>query len=187
VGLASWYGPPHHGRRTASGEVYDMHDLTAAHPTLPFGSRVAVAHQGTEARVEVRINDRGPFVDGRIIDLSYAAARALGGIGPGVIPVRLRVISMPPRASEGAAGALDAPGPLYAVQVGSFTDRVRASDLRDAIERALGPSGVVIVAASVAGETVYRVRVGSYRDREAARAAAWRLAERGYPAIVVER
>jgi rare lipoprotein A len=94
-GQASWYGEPHHGRPTASGEIFDMHALTAAHRALPFGTRVLVTRLDTGRSVEVRINDRGPFVDGRIVDLSYAAARALGAVGPGVVPVRLRVVALP--------------------------------------------------------------------------------------------
>jgi len=107
-GLASWYGHPHHGRRTASGEIFDMHALTAAHRTLPMGTRVLVIHAETGRSVEVRINDRGPFRDGRIIDLSYAAARRLGVVGAGVVPVRVRVIA-PPDAAP-AAGAPPAGG-----------------------------------------------------------------------------
>src|SRR5882672_432893 len=86
-GPASWYGQPHHGRRTASGEIYDMNQLTAAHPTLPFGTRVLVTNRDTSQSAEVRVNDRGPFVEGRILDVSYAAARLLGAVGRGMIPV----------------------------------------------------------------------------------------------------
>lgn len=95
VGTASWYGSAHQGRRTASGEVFDMNQLTAAHRTLPFGTRVLVTNRDTSQSAEVRINDRGPFVKGRILDVSYAAARLLGAVGPGTIPVRVRVISLP--------------------------------------------------------------------------------------------
>jgi rare lipoprotein A len=84
---ASWYGAEHHGKQTASGEPFDMHALTAAHPSLPFGTRVVVTNLANGRRVTVRINDRGPFVSGRGIDLSYAAARALGSVGAGVVPV----------------------------------------------------------------------------------------------------
>ena len=83
-GLASWYGEPFHGRRTASGEVFDMNELTAAHKTLPFGTRVRVRHASTGKEVTVRINDRGPHVPGRIIDLSQAAASSLGIVQSGV-------------------------------------------------------------------------------------------------------
>jgi rare lipoprotein A len=95
VGMASWYGSGHQGRRTASGEVFDMNQLTAAHRTLPFGTRVLVTNRDTSQSAEVRINDRGPFVKGRILDVSYAAARLLGAVGPGTIPVRVRVLSLP--------------------------------------------------------------------------------------------
>lgn len=92
TGIASWYGRPHHGRRTASGEVFDMHAMTAAHRSLPLGTRVRVTNVENGRSVVVRINDRGPFVDGRVIDVSRAAALALGAIGNGVFPVRLEVL-----------------------------------------------------------------------------------------------
>ena len=92
-GQASWYGRPHHGRRTASGEIYDMHKMTAAHRTLPLGTRVLVTNRDNGRTVEVRINDRGPFRKDRVLDLSYAAARSLGAIGDGVIPVTLKIVT----------------------------------------------------------------------------------------------
>ena len=95
TGEASWYGEPHHGRRTASGETYDMYQLTAAHPTLPMGTRLLVTNLKNGRAVEVRINDRGPHVAGRIIDLSFAAAQQLGAISGGTVPVRIRVLSLP--------------------------------------------------------------------------------------------
>jgi peptidoglycan lytic transglycosylase len=178
TGLASWYGAPHHGRRTASGEVYDMNDLSAAHRTLPLGTRVLVTNLDTGQAVEVRVNDRGPFVDGRILDVSYAAARLLGAVGPGVIRVRLRVVSVPGRAA--VAGSL-----RYAVQLGAFTTRERAEAVRQAAAR--HGSDAVVTEASVGGEAYYRVQVGSYTDRAAAQAAARALADRGYQTLVVER
>lgn len=93
TGRASWYGQPHHGRLTASGERFDMHALTAAHPTLPFGTRLRVVNLSNDREIEVRVNDRGPWIRGRILDLSYAAARALHAVEAGVIPVRLTVLS----------------------------------------------------------------------------------------------
>ena len=90
VGLASYYGVKFHGRRTASGERYNMHDLTAAHPVLEFGSRVEVTNLKNGRKVRVRINDRGPFKKGRIIDLSYAAAKRIGMLARGVVRVRVR-------------------------------------------------------------------------------------------------
>jgi len=93
TGRASWYGEPHHGRLTASGEAFDMNALTAAHRSLPFGTRLRVVNLENDREVEVRVNDRGPSIPGRVLDLSYAAARALGAVGSGVIPIRMTVVS----------------------------------------------------------------------------------------------
>jgi rare lipoprotein A len=95
-GIASWYGPGFHGRRTASGEIYDQYDITAAHPSLPLGTRAVVTNLSNGRAVEVRINDRGPYYGGRVIDLSYGAARMIGLVGPGTGPVRIEVISPRP-------------------------------------------------------------------------------------------
>ena len=92
TGRASWYGEAHHGLLTASGERYDMHALTAAHRTLPFGTRLRVVNLNNERTVEVRVNDRGPVIPGRVLDLSYAAARTLRAVGAGVIPVSITVL-----------------------------------------------------------------------------------------------
>ena len=107
-GLASWYGQPHHGRRAASGEVYNMHRLTAAHRTLPFDTIVLVHNKRNGREVNVRINDRGPFVKGRVIDLSYAAAKVLDMLKPGTAPVRLKIVPVKARYPE----------PEFSVQVG---------------------------------------------------------------------
>ena len=95
VGIASWYGPGFHGKRTASGEVYDMYAMTAAHRTLPFGTIVRVVDLDTGRSVVVRINDRGPFVEGRVIDLSYAAAVELGMVRKGLARVGLQILRWP--------------------------------------------------------------------------------------------
>lgn len=175
VGFASWYGAPHHGRRTASGEIYDMNQLTAAHKTLPFGTRLLVTNRDTSQTAEVRVNDRGPFVEGRILDVSYAAARQLGAVGTGVIPVRLRVISLPGTKAETEP-------PSFTIQVGSFTSRARAEGLREAIG-----GDATVTEATVADQTLYRVQLGSYPTATQARAAAQPLAARGYPALITPR
>lgn len=92
-GLASWYGPGFHGKRTANGEIYDQEDLTAAHKTLPLGTMVAVTNLNNDRSIDLRVNDRGPYVDGRIIDLSKGAARELGVLGPGTVPVQVEVLA----------------------------------------------------------------------------------------------
>jgi len=119
-GVASWYGHPYHGRPAANGEIYDMEKMTAAHRTLPFDTWVRVYDLDNNRTTEVRITDRGPFVGGRIIDLSHAAARELELIGPGVARVRIEVVRTPPNAAPG----------LFAVQVGAFRDRANAERLR---------------------------------------------------------
>ena len=93
VGVASWYGKPYHGRRTASGEVYNMYQMTAAHPSLPFGTQVVVTNLENGRTVVVKINDRGPFVGGRIIDVSRKAASQLGFLGQGLTKVGVRVLT----------------------------------------------------------------------------------------------
>jgi rare lipoprotein A len=91
-GIASWYGEPHHGRLTANGERFDMYDFTAAHRSLPMGTRVRVTNLSNGRSTVVTVNDRGPSIRGRVIDLSYAAARRIGLIGPGTAPVQLEVL-----------------------------------------------------------------------------------------------
>ena len=177
TGQASWYGHQHHGKQTASGEIFDMHEMTAAHRTLPLGTRVLVTNTSTGDAVEVRINDRGPFVDGRILDLSYAAGRVLGALGPGVIPVRLRVVGLPDGTPAGE--------PRLTIQVAAFATRDRAEALR----RELAREGfeAAIGELEISGETYYRVRVGPYANRRTAEETAHRLANRGHRPVIVER
>jgi rare lipoprotein A len=97
TGIASWYGAPYNGRRTASGEVYDMEQFTAAHRSLPFDTWVEITNLANKKRVDVRITDRGPYVDGRIIDLSLAAAREIDMVQAGIVRVKIKVIRKPAR------------------------------------------------------------------------------------------
>ncbi len=180
VGGASWYGEPYHGRPTTSGEVYDMHQLTAAHRTLPIGTWVMVTNLHNGRSVEVRINDRGPFKEGRVIDLSYAAARLLDVVGPGVVPVRLRVTRLPRSADGTPIGAT-----RYTVQVGSFVNRAYALALKEELGRTF--DGVFMASRVIGGETYYRVRVGTFASREQASRVAARLAARGYRVLIVEQ
>lgn len=171
-GLASWYGPGFHAERTSSGEPYNMYSMTAAHKTLPIPSYVRVTHLGNGRSIVVRVNDRGPFVGNRIIDLSYTAAYKLGMIGTGTAPVEIRVLQ-PGDASSGRATAATpvAPSPAQAVdtpslgissrflQTGSFGSRANA----DAMTRRLAQSGIrnaVIREARIGERVVYRVQVG---------------------------
>lgn len=177
TGEASWYGQPYHGRQTASGEIYDMSQMTAAHRALPFGSWVAVENLLNGRTAEVRITDRGPFRGNRILDLSRAAARVLGAVEPGVIPVRLRVIGLP-GSTRGTRGG------TFSVQVASFTSEYRAGALKDELARAW--AGTYVQRAEIGGRLFYRVRVGTYATRLEAHRQAQRLAAAGYAVIVME-
>jgi rare lipoprotein A len=175
IGWASWYGEPFHGRKTASGAVYDMYQLTAAHKTLPLGTNVMVTHLKNGSSVSVTINDRGPFVKGRIIDLSYAAARALGMAEEGVAQVRVEVVDKEPIAPATTEGP-------FTVQVGSFADRANASTLMEELQKAY--QDVYLQVLKTPENTYYRVRLGKFRTREDAYQLAVRLAQAGYTAFI---
>ncbi len=180
-GIASWYGPGFHGQPTSSGEIYDQYQLTAAHQTLPLGTRLAVTNLRNHRTIEVRINDRGPFVDGRIIDLSYAAARSLDMVGPGTVPVRIEVLGMArreaPARTKRAAGS-------YAVQVGAFTDRSQARKLERALAQRF--DRVHIVELQGASGRYHHVRIGPFSTREEAAGSARRVAALGLPVVIME-
>ncbi len=160
-GNASWYGVPYHGRKASNGEVYDMYKLTAAHRTLPFQTIVRVTNLRNGKQTEVRITDRGPFVEGRILDLSLAAAREIDMVATGVARVRLELVSGP----APMVGA-------FTVQVGAFLQQDNAVKLRQGLERRYQP--VFVHEYDSPNGLFYRVRVG----RVANEAAANRLAEK---------
>jgi rare lipoprotein A len=173
-GLASWYGPEFHGKLTSNKEIYDMHDLTAAHPTLPFGTYVKVTNLDNGRSVVVRINDRGPFVKGRIIDLSYAAATKLGMGGAGVVPVVIEVLKKysPKKSSQ-----------KYFVQVGAFVTKKNAKSLKKDLLRRYRNVQISILKTS--SQTFYRVRIKA-RNMEAAEKIAKKLLKEGYEAQALE-
>ena len=174
TGVASWYGYPFHGRAAADGEIYLMEKLTAAHRTLPFNTWVRVVNLTNDKAVEVRIIDRGPFIDGRIIDLSHAAARALEMVGPGTAPVRLEVLRSP----------LAAPG-VFAVQVGAFRERENAQRYRRLMQTRYGAARVVLRGGD---PELYRVLVGSEASENGARSLAAQIrAETGETSAFVVR
>jgi rare lipoprotein A len=174
TGIASWYGEEFHGRPTSSREIYDMNDLTAAHNTFPLGAFVAVTNLNNGLSVVVRINDRGPFVKNRVIDLSYAAARALDMIGTGTAPVRIELL---PEISPPLV-------PLqFCVQAGSFIQRENAQTLRDELSRQF--ADVYLSTFNTAEQVYHRVRIRA-KDRSAAEDIARSLMERGYTAIIFE-
>jgi rare lipoprotein A len=136
TGLASWYGPPYHNHMAANGEIFDQNAMTAAHRTLPLGTVVVVTNLTTKQSATVRINDRGPFVHGRVIDLSMAAAKEAGVYRMGVARVRIDVVA------ERAGGDLD--GGKWCVQVGAFLDKKNALQLQSALQQRLATSAKVI-------------------------------------------
>jgi rare lipoprotein A len=156
-GVASWYGPGFDGKRTASGEVYDMEAMTAAHRRLPFGTRVRVNNLDNGRRTEVRVNDRGPFVDDRIIDLSRAAAREIGMLGSGTARVRIIVVEM----SELLQCSV--------VQVGAFSERSNAEALELRLRSAGEPVRILR-----GGDGMSRVLLGPYDDLETAESVSRR-------------
>lgn len=172
-GVASWYGVPFHGRRAASGEIFDMNTLVAAHRTLPFGSFVRVTNLNNGKQTDVRIIDRGPFVEGRVLDLAHAAAVALGMIGTGTAPVRIELLS--------------APGPLtgeFTVQIGAFADRSNAERLRDRL--LVRYQTILIQEYDAPSGHFYRVRVGRVPSPDAAQQLAQQLRDDdGFQTFVV--
>ncbi len=161
TGLASWYGAPYHNRRGSNGEVYDMNAMTAAHLTLPLGSIVRVTNLKTEHTAIVRITDRGPFVNGRILDLSLAAAKALDVYLPGTAKVRLEVLQAPASLEIGGR---------WAVQIGSIAGEKEAAELAEHLQRRYQTAQVLKFESPVGGWWV-RVRVAN-DDRERATALA---------------
>ena len=172
VGVASWYGRPYHGRASASGEIYDMEQLTAAHRTLPFGTMVRVQNLDNGLSVEVRINDRGPFVEGRVIDLSRAAARQIEMLGPGTARVRLHIVTEP----------ANNPANYYVVQIGAFQDRANADRLRASMQQRYGSARL---SRRDGNPPMWRVWVGHEQTQEGASVLASRMNDDGNNGFVV--
>lgn len=184
-GTASWYGSDFHGKETSSGEVYDMHAMTAAHKTLPLGVFVKVQNRRNGREIVVRVNDRGPFVDGRIIDLSYSAARNLGFVKSGIAPVQIEALGYYEKALKGKASyraPLSYDSGSFAIQVGSCISFENAQVIADDMKR----QNVLttIREAVVRGEKYHRVHAGNYlslREAELARKySANRLINKGF-------
>ena len=174
VGKCSWYGPGFHGNRTAAGERFDQNAMTAAHRTLPLGTRIRVTDQRTGRAVEVRVNDRGPYHRERMCDLSRAAAQRLGIIGRGVVDAEIRVVS-PLYNSY--------PVVRYSVQLGVFHDRRQAERLAS---RATSRGSRAFVEAVDRSPTLYCVRLGPYQRRSEAVTAARQLRQQGFRASIKE-
>jgi rare lipoprotein A len=214
-GVASWYGPGFHGKRTANGEIYDQYELTAAHQTLPLGTRVMVTSLTNGRSVEVRINDRGPFVGGRIVDLSYAAASVIRMVGPGTMPVRVEVLDAPVQVASRTTVPVTTTPPASRR---SFEPTARDVEPRPAPTIARGvpaePAGSYAVLVATLSDArmaehlrsriaikfddahvspldagvgrYYRVRIGPYPSRGVAVAQAALVNRYGYPAVITD-
>jgi rare lipoprotein A len=179
TGIASWYGPGFHGKPTASGAIYDQNEISAAHQTLPLGTRVMVTNLENGRATELVINDRGPFAKGRILDLSYGAGQALGVIRPGTVPVRIEVLDAPYKIDT-IRTSLD-----WTLQLGSFSQLENAQQLRDRVANSF--SDVSIVPLQMKTATFYRVQVGKFSDRAVAEEQAKQLTQSGFPVMILER
>jgi len=180
-GVASWYGRKFHGRKTSNGEVYDMYGMSAAHKTLPMGVFVKVTHLGTNRHVIVRVNDRGPFVAGRIVDLSYGAAQQLGIVDSGTAQVNLQALGyqlndQSKRATSSTPKNYDSIS--FAVQIGAFSTSDSAYRLAAKMRSDYGKA--VVSTATIRGQQIYRVRVGTFNSLEQAEAAAHNFISGGF-------
>jgi peptidoglycan lytic transglycosylase len=173
-GVASWYGGEFHGRPTSSGEIYDMYQLTCAHNTLPLGTVVMVTNIENGRSLELKVNDRGPFVKERILDVSYAAAQMLGMWEKGTAPVKVEVIS---------------PGielvQRFTLQVGSFADETNAQKLAEQLRKSF--ENVYIATVETLTQKYHRVRVGQFETRESALVMAEKLSQLGLKVLVTSR
>lgn len=174
-GIASWYGPNFHGKKTANGEIYDMDGITAAHRELPLGTILDVKNLENGREVRVRVNDRGPYIRGRILDLSRGAARELDMLNQGLAKIELRVVKV----GEGR------PGPSrmtrYTVQIGAFQNYDNAVAMQEKLRR----QDREVQAEISQHNDVHRVRVGLYTKRPEAEDMRRRLARLGFEAVVI--
>lgn len=181
VAVASWYGYDFHGRPTASGERFDMYRFTCAHREFPFGTILRVINTSNGRSVKCIVNDRGPFVSGRDIDLSYAAAKEIGLIGPGTIPVMIEYMGRD-RSYIKEVRYLTSEGP-FTIQVGSFKEVENALRLKRSLE--LRYRDVYIIETIIDNITYYRVRVGKFTLRDDAFGLAKAMALEGYSPIIL--
>jgi len=184
-GLASWYGYKFHGRLTSNGERYNMYGRTAAHKTLPFDTYIRVTNLRNGKKTVVRVNDRGPFVKGRIIDLTYTAANDLGMLEEGVVPVKIEALgyARKKRKDGRLVRVYEKPASYqsgdFTIQVGAFAERENALRLHASLSRKY--SEATVVAFDWGAQRFYRVRVGRYSRLDQAKAAATRLRGQGFP------
>ena len=186
-GIASWYGKKFHGRRTSSGETYDMYAMTAAHKELPLPTYVEVTNLKNNKKIIVKVNDRGPFHDNRIIDLSYTAARKLDIVANGTGLVEVRAIDSVSRVAKSKPERQGAPvrvayedkkNQAFYIQVGAFSDETNANRLQQRLV-SLSPELVKVYKGNVQGRGIFRVQIGPFYDVDSADALVVRLPDYG--------
>ncbi len=182
--VASWYGPSFQGKPTSSGEIFNTYSYTCAHKEYPFGTRLKVTNPSNNRSVECVVNDRGPFVEGRDIDLSYACAKEIGLIGPGTGRVFLEVEGRDISYVRKARIQADRQRGPFAIQVGSFAGSTNAIRLKTGLS--LEYDNVYIQEAVQEGTKYYRVRIGDYSDFNKAVSVAGKLGQEGYQTIVLK-
>ena len=194
-GIASWYGLKFHGELTSNGETYNMYEMSAAHKNLPIPSYVKVTNKLNNRSVIVRVNDRGPFHKGRIIDLSYAAASRLDIVKNGTAPVAIEAITPPPPGakdivigdSEAPISDLGRTQLAYFVQIAAFSKRTAIDDLKEKLETALPERSFFVGEDSKNGSVLYRLRMGPFQDKSEAEQNANAVANTGLASPLVIR
>ena len=186
TGTASWYGSKYHGRKSSNGEIYNKNKLTAAHPSLPFGTEVKVTNLSNNQSVVVRITDRGPFKGRRIIDLSEAAARKIDMIRSGVATVKMEVLTKPESEVPSETALVDSvvAEVYYVVQAGSFSDLKNAEMQSEKIKALQADLPVTLTQENVNGKIIHRVLAGRFTDRQVADKVKATLSKAGLPTLV---
>lgn len=186
TGTASWYGSDFHGKKTSNSEIYDMHAMTAAHKTLPFGTMVEVHNLENDNKIIVRINDRGPFVRSRIIDLSHEGAKRIDMIRNGTAKVSIKAIGMDDAYFAAAGGHVNESVYYtgdFTIQVGAFGDRSNAERMKDSLTRHIPE--VDIIPFEKEGQTLYRVRAGRFHSLNQARSHERQLVRNGFADVFI--
>ncbi|MBF0329986.1 MAG: septal ring lytic transglycosylase RlpA family protein [Nitrospirae bacterium] len=180
--VASWYGADFHGKPTASGEIFNMYDLTCAHKEYPFGTKLKVLSTLSNKDIDCIVNDRGPFVAGRDLDLSYAAAKGIDMIGPGTAPVIIEPLGRDMRYVKYIKyGTTDG---VLTIQAGAFREEANASRLKMALD--LNYKDVYITKANVDGVQYHRVRIGKFSSKNDAQKVGAKLADEGYNVLITK-
>ena len=179
-GLASWYGEDFHGKKTSNGEIYDMNTISAAHKTLPLGTHVRVHNLKNNKKLDLRINDRGPFVSGRVIDLSKAAAKELGVYGPGTAPVEVMTLGGGSAGNGSGQSYINYHKGNFTIQVGAFSDLHNAKKLWKTLDKDYRNAHITPYRSHTSGARLYRVAVGRCSSLQRAEAYENAMKKKGF-------